>query len=544
MLDFAEALCGNEVAKKGWECEIEGVFDQVGLQRSFSPGTVGGELGSYHWEDHGKYFLNERAWLSIDASGRVRDLRLRPDFSHRTRQHSQLPQNIINARIDMLKSVAARWTHVLGGKRFCRVNAERDIRPEPSNMQLNLQSSGNGATNIIRRYLNSANLDRRLIKDTLLAALNEVFGSDATFTEIEAREHDNPQSGPTPAGHWEIYLGEESKGLIPLSKSGSGLKTVILVLLSLLVVPEIDQTRKSDYVFSVEEPENNLHPSLLRRLLKYIESYAAREGATFFITSHSSVALDLFGVSKAAQIIHVKHDGVSASASRVEAHLDKFGVISALGAKPSDLLQANGIIWVEGPSDRVYINHWIELFSDEKFREGRDYQCAFYGGSLLGRLQVVTPEEAVKEFVNVFTLNPNVAFVCDSDKTAPEGEDAALKSRVTRIKEELSRIPNSFLWITAGKEVENYLPGSVIGQVFENAAAKDPERFERFFPSESKDNQGDSYVEAVLNRKAIDKVDLASRAIAFMKDKDVLLHRFDLVEQVNGLIDRIRSWNR
>src|ERR1017187_7950097 len=58
-------------------------------------------------------------------------------------------------------------------------------------------------------------------------------------------------------------------------------------------------------------------------------------------------------------------------------------VISELGAKPSDLLQANGIIWVEGPSDCIYLNRWLDLFTEGRLQEGRDYQCAFYGGSLL-----------------------------------------------------------------------------------------------------------------------------------------------------------------
>ena len=33
------------------------------------------------------------------------------------------------------------------------------------------------------------------------------------------------------------------------------------------------------------------------------------------------------------------------------------------------------LIWVEGPSDRIYINRWIELFSEGKLEEGRDHQC-------------------------------------------------------------------------------------------------------------------------------------------------------------------------
>jgi len=108
--------------------------------------------------------------------------------------------------------------------------------------------------------------------------------------------------------------------LIPLSKSGSGLKTVFLVLLNLLVVPKIEQKEKSLFTFAFEELENNLHPALLRRLFQYLEDYAIKEKATIFLTTHSSIALDFFGVSDNAQIIRVLHDGESAHTKTVHTH--------------------------------------------------------------------------------------------------------------------------------------------------------------------------------------------------------------------------------
>lgn len=541
MLDFVEALCAGDVAKKGWSCEITSILDEVSLKQIFPPNRSQGELGGNHWDDHGRFFLGQKVHYKLDASGKVADFQVNQTVLN------QMPgwtvhERVLKARIEVLSAAAAQWTHVLGGRRFIRLAAERNIRPERPRPEMSLEPDGVGATNIIRRYLNSASLDRDLIKKSLLEALNEVFGSDATFSEIETKEYDRNDQALN--GSWEIFLGEESKGLIPLSTSGSGLKTIILVLLNLLVVPVIAGQPKNQFVFGLEELENNLHPGLLRRLLKYVERYAESEQAIFFLTTHSSVALDLFGISPKAQLIHVSHDRASASAKTVGAHLDRLGVISELGAKPSDLLQANGIIWVEGPSDRIYISHWIELFSKEKFREGRDYQCAFYGGSLLAQTQVATDEDAVKELVNLFTLNPNIAVVCDSDRTAATGEGAELKGRVARIQEEVSKIPQAHIWITAGKEIENYLPGDVIGKVFEKQDAPNPEQYQKFFASESKDAKADSYVESQLGRKTVDKVELANRTLPLMNDTAALANRFDLETQVKALVERIRQWNR
>ena len=261
-----------------------------------------------------------------------------------------------------------------------------------------MRPDGNGASNIVRRFLLTANEEfpGEVIKQELLDALNFIFGNDGEFSEITVQVHDDEKSDGT-KGHWEIYLREDKKGLIPLSKSGSGLKTILLVLLNLLVVPKakIEENRnKSDFVFAFEELENNLHPALLRRLFQYIEKYAINENAHIFLTTHSSTALDFFSLSNNAQIIHVLHDGESARTTTVSAHFDRLRVVYELGAKPSDLLQANGIVWVEGPSDRIYLNRWIDLYSKGRFQEGRDYQCAFYGGALLARTQFKAPEEA------------------------------------------------------------------------------------------------------------------------------------------------------
>ena len=107
------------------------------------------------------------------------------------------------------------------------------------------------------------------------------------------------------------------------------MKTVLLVLLNLLVIPELESEKaggkdKSSFVFAFEELENNLHPALLRRLFRCLEKYVLEEQATIFLTTHSSTALDFFGASEHAQVIRVSHDGESAQADPVRAH---FGIV-------------------------------------------------------------------------------------------------------------------------------------------------------------------------------------------------------------------------
>ena len=183
-------------------------------------------------------------------------------------------------------------------------------------------------------------------------------------------------------------------------------------------------------------------------------SFAVSNGCTFFLTTHSNVALDTYANSNNAQIVRVVHDGKEARTSTVGKYFDKLDVVRDLGAKASDLLQANGIVWVEGPSDRIYFNRWVELLSCGKLQEGRDYQCAFYGGSLLSRYEALAPGEEAPESVNILAVNTNAILICDGDRTAERGKGSKIKRRVSFLKAQLGRLPSSYRWITEAKEIE------------------------------------------------------------------------------------------
>ena len=534
LLDLVEALCDGTLNSRGWQYQCSSVLDEESLKSPFPIKGKFGALEGNHWNNHGRHFVDIPIIWEVDASGGISNEVFPDDF----KLDSPYGEHSTNDRLLRIRQLLQNTTHQFNEHSFRRLLADRDIKTEPQDLNLTLGTDGNGASNIIRRFILTANeqFSREVIQQELLDALNSIFGNDGQFSEIQVQHHDDGGSG-VPADHWEVYLGEDKKGLIPLSKSGSGLKTILLVLLNLLVVPKIENRNKSEFIFAFEELENNLHPALLRRLFQYIEEYAIDEKTHIFLTTHSSTALDFFGISKNAQIIHVLHDGESARTTTVSAHFDRLGVVSELGAKSSDLLQANGIVWVEGPSDRIYLNHWIDLYSEGRFQEGRNYQCAFYGGSLLARTQFKSPEKAETDLVNLLRVNPNIIVVCDGDRTA---KDSDIKGRVKRINREVQKIPDAHIWITDAKEIENYIPGSVLEHVFDLSGLRDPEQYENFFPS--KKACSSSYIEVNLNRRNVDKIDLARLSVPHMTN-DIMANRFDWKEQIKEIVARIESWN-
>ncbi len=434
--------------------------------------------------------------------------------------------------INYAKLIIQNKSHCLKNKTHRRVLAERDVKIEQALSELKLGTAGEGTTNICRKYITSANdkYSRTLIQCALLDALNEILGKDAEFTEIQVQQHDDETDGPQE--FWEIYLLEESKGLIPLSKSGSGLKTIFIVLLNLLAVPDFENKEASTYVFSFEELENNLHPALQRRLFDYIHHFAIKHDCHVFLTTHSSVVLDIFAGAKDAQILHVEHDGESACVKKVDAYFDQLNVVNDLGAKASDLLQANGIVWLEGPSDRIYFNKWMEL-SGEKLKEGVDYQCAFFGGSVLVHY-AASPNPNKK--INLLKINPNAVLITDGDRTAATGRGAGLKHQVIRIRNEINKLPKGHAWVTKAKEIESYIPPSTLKKIWGKNVPHIGQH-ESFATSTGKGYFPLHSPVATFNKVAFAQRIVPELTLAEMKKT------FEWEEQMAHIIETIRSWN-
>ena len=525
LLDFVEMLCDDKIFQKGNQYRCSGILDELILMTNFPKNTSGGTLGGNHWIDHGKKLVGEPITWEVDQNSNVCNVRM---------EKSEL---LTEPRVNKLSGSLISLSHRLSKTRFRRLLADRDIKAEKASIDLNLSPGGAGASNIVRRFILSSDpkLPRDLIQRDLRQALNRIFCHDGKFTEIQPNLHDSVQDEEY-KDHWEIFLGEENKELISLSKSGSGLKTVLLVLLNLLVVPKIEQKPVRSYTFAFEELENNLHPALLRRLFQFVEEYAVKQRTSVFLSTHSSTALDFFGISKNAQVIRIIHDGKFARSEPITAHFDRIDVLAELGAKPSDLLQANGIVWVEGPSDRIYINRWIHILSNGELNEGIDYQCAFYGGALLARVTFETPDLAPPDLANLLRINPNVVVVCDSDRPS---KGARLKKRVSRVKSEVQQIRGAHIWVTQAREIENYMPGIVLARAFGRRNLPDPEQYEKFFSM--KGSLEGTYIGANIQSHNVDKVELASLCVKHM-DREAMAPRFDWKKEMGEIVRNIRSW--
>lgn len=225
---------------------------------------------------------------------------------------------------------------------------------------------------------------------------------------------------------------------LPLEALGSGIHEVIILAAAATVL--------TNSVVCIEEPELHLNAILQKKFMRYLVDNTSNQ---YFITTHSAALMD----TPSIEIYHVTLEQGASKVERVTSDAKRSRVCEDLGYHPSDLLQANCVIWVEGPSDRIYLNYWIGAV-DPNLIEGVHYAIMFYGGRLASHLSCVEEEQAVGDFILLRRLNRRGMIIMDSDK--PNAR-ATINETKRRLRDEFNQGPGH-AWITEGREIENYIP--------------------------------------------------------------------------------------
>jgi hypothetical protein len=437
--------------------------------------------------------LPDELWLHFDVSGKIwpDDRSIRGMIVRRLGQ--QIPPQTLT---EMASGLYARgrpsWdVHLIEAFRKISDSGEDPL-------------SGAGLIKRLREIQSPELLQREASKERfgkIVGFLRSVLGEPDATMEI-------------PASKDEIYVEIGSK-MLPLHNLGTGIHELIILAAAVTLV--------DNAVFCIEEPEIHFHPELQKKFVRYIAENTSNQ---YLIASHSNAFLDLQDVN----IYRCWLDGAYTKCELASEASDKHEILRDLGYRPSDLLQANYVIWVEGPSDRVYVNHWIKAKSPE-FVEGLHYAIMFYGGRLLSHLSYEASasdgNSDVIEFIRLSRLNRNACVVIDSDRA--EG-DQALNHSKQRIAEEFKQ-HSCFVWVTSGRTIENYVPEAALNQAI---AAVHPK-------SSAVELTWARYADLthVRPEKVMDKVAVARRVTEGGAD----FSNLDLNAKMTELVELIRSHN-
>lgn len=330
----------------------------------------------------------------------------------------------------------------------------------------------------------SRNQDRKK-KELIDAFLCHCLEADSVKIEI-------------PSGQQTIYVhinGVER----PFSSLGAGIEQLILIGLGI--------SEFENKIVLLDEPELHLHPRTQKLMMQFL---AKKTKGRYLVATHSSSIID----AVEANIIRLEGDGKQATGNLVRNRGDLYEAVRSLGHSSSELVQANYVIWVEGPSDRIYLNHLIhKSAADEGLVEGVDYSIVMYGGSVLSSHSF---EDTSEDFFKALSISRQFAVYADSDRIE---KNSPLKNRVQRVQKEVEN-SGGYIWVSAGREIENYIPSTVV---------------EKLAREMSGVTVAENEYGQILN--GMDKVKFSKKVIELWHDEWPL----DLKDRIQELVEKIKA---
>ena len=230
-------------------------------------------------------------------------------------------------------------------------------------------------------------------------------------------------------------------------------------------------------IFLIDEIDNHLHPSIQKKIPEILDKIIEKTNSStfiqFFITTHSLFLIRSALKNNTHKTYHLENGNLRNEINRnslkveVVKHFDD--VLFDLGFEMKDLFYPNCLIYVEGPTDILYLSYWLKLYLKENlvgenyFMKGLDYDFVEFGGALAAHLTFNINNEPteilqINNLVNVFSLNRKVFFIVDDDN------GKFFEPTKKRIEQEINKLNNGSIFYRDNRysTIEDLLPDDAI----------------------------------------------------------------------------------
>lgn len=214
----------------------------------------------------------------------------------------------------------------------------------------------------------------------------------------------------------------------PIYDLGDGIKQMITILY------KVFERKDDEAIFFIEEPEINLHPGYQRKLMQILQSDTFSKHQFFIVTHSSHIIESSLANTKISIYKTINLNKKNSQFKIIKTTNHDLEILELLGISNGSVFMANCLIFVEGISDKIIIQKYLEVYMQEKnfdFKEDVHYAFAETGGGNIAHwdfLKDINDEDIATIHASSFS---NRSFIiCDNDGNRKKERKEKLKQMV------------------------------------------------------------------------------------------------------------------
>lgn len=315
--------------------------------------------------------------------------------------------------------------------------AIRMVKEESGDVKgIRLEPSGNRLTLNVEFILTNHDQDEQIIEETLRDKIKDFFPEMGNFTIAVQNV----------GGLRHIFFKR-----IPLSGYGTGVMDIFLFLANIIIRETLNENIN---FICIEEPENNLHLSLQKRLLNLLRDLSKKD-KQIFISTHSPYFIEPDDIENLYRLsLEEEKSKVSWTDHKIIDELKRSDLLKMIRPNNIGVFFSDKVILVEGIQDELFLSH----VANEMYKTTRDTSFLQCGG-----------EGELAKFKRLFdNFGIETYIICDSHCIDDKGI-LSLANEGKPIREEddedvkIDKLKENGVFILRRKGIEEYYDPSIKG---------------------------------------------------------------------------------